>query len=135
MNTCNLKKAYFQDSILALEVLPFIYLDGRRPRLPRKQSKGYNLIEDTKIFFDNILRDVDILSYSRYKVTINVNCGKDGLGKADLDNYSKAILDGISNSKKIWYDDKQIDDLHITRIFSENKTSKILIKIQELNES
>ena len=68
----------------------------------------------------------------KFKVNIEVACGKDRLGKADLDNYSKAILDGITKSKKIWNDDKQIDDLHITRTYSESLMSSIKVTIKIL---
>ena len=133
MNISNLKTAYWDNSTLIIELSPFIYLDNRNPRLPRKQSRGYNLIADTDLYFMTILKCINTFSHTnKYKVQIEVICGKDRLGKADLDNYSKAILDGITKSKKIWGDDKQIDDLHITRIYSENDKSYMIIKIETL---
>lgn len=132
MKLQNLKSSYFENSSLIIEIQPFIY-EQKNPRLPRKHSKGYNLISDTEIFFSTVLSNLyDYQSNSRFKVKINIFCGNDRLGKADLDNYSKAILDGITKSKKVWIDDKQIDDLHIIRNYTENIFSYITIKIDKL---
>ena len=133
MNVNNLKVAYLEKSIVIIEISPFNYIDGKKPRLPRKQSKGYNLISDTTLYFETVLKQISFFSKTdKFKVNIEVACGKDRLGKADLDNYSKAILDGITKSKKIWNDDKQIDDLHITRTYSESLMSSIKVTIKIL---
>ena len=132
MKLQNLKLSYFEDNSLIIEIQPFIY-ETKNPRLPRKRSDGYNLISDTEIFFKTVLENLNnYQSICKFKVKINIFCGNDKLGKADLDNYSKAILDGITKTKKVWFDDKQIDNLHIIRNYTSNISSYITIKIDKL---
>lgn len=71
-------------------------------------------------------------SQGLFRVDILVYKGEqDNLGKGDLDNYSKAILDIITESKTIWKDDKQVDELHVIRKKTNTK-SKIMVIINEL---
>lgn len=113
MITENLDLATLNGSAIHLNIKPFQYKDGRNPRLPRKRSDGYNLREDINLFFSLVFHELDVFStINKFNVDITINCANDRLGKADLDNYSKAILDGITTSKKIWNDDKQIDILN-----------------------
>ncbi|MDT0295881.1 RusA family crossover junction endodeoxyribonuclease [Mesonia ostreae] len=129
----NLEIASTENSVIKIKVNPFIYQDGKNPRLPRKQSKGYTLTSDTNSFFSTVLSQINISSkITKFKVHIIINCGKDKLGKADLDNYSKAILDGITSSRKIWNDDKQIDELYLKRYYVNEDISNILIKIEQI---
>ncbi|MBK7215162.1 MAG: RusA family crossover junction endodeoxyribonuclease [Bacteroidales bacterium] len=104
---------------------PFIYKDGRKPRLPRKQSKGYILQKDTNLFFAEIFSDYSVeLSKSKFAIKITITRGNDRLGGGDLDNYSKAILDGITCSKKIWIDDSSVDHLEVIRLYDRTKNLK-----------
>ena len=133
INVDNLQLAYFENSVLKIHILPFNYNDGRNPRLPRKKSTGYNLLSDTNTYFQTVLKYIKFSTRTdKFRIDIEVTCGNDKLGKADLDNYSKAILDGITKSKKVWNDDKQIDQLHIKRIYSEKSKSCIKIQIKNL---
>lgn len=130
----NLEVPVYENNILHIVIMPFIYLDGRKPRLPRKQSNGYKLIEDTKLFFNTVLSELTNNFDSendKFEVFIKVNKGKDKLGSADLDNYCKAILDGITSTKKVWKDDKQIDGLFITRDYVEEVSSNIRLQIKQ----
>ncbi|WP_297332727.1 RusA family crossover junction endodeoxyribonuclease [Flavobacterium sp.] len=112
------------------KLYPFEYLDGRKPRLPRKSSKGYNLISDTNFCLAKVFSTINSLATkNRFKVQIIVYNGSDRLGKADLDNYCKIILDGITHTGKVWQDDRQVDELLIKRININEPRSSILIKI------
>ena len=51
------------------------------------------------------------------------------LGTADLDNYCKAILDGITHTEKIWMDDKQVNELIIKREYTDRNYSFIYLEI------
>ena len=132
----------FIDSIpieeyIKMEILPFKYLDWAKTRLPRKSSKGYDLKNDTNLYFKMALHNHNstIDDHSKFDVTIRVICGRDKLGKADLDNYCKAILDGITNTKKIWKDDKQVDKIEIIRDYLECKQSSIHLSIKKMQNS
>lgn len=130
----NLEVPVCENNVLNIVIKPFIYLDGRKPRLPRKQSNGYKLIEDTKLFFKTILSELTNNFDSendKFEVFIKVNKGKDKLGSADLDNYCKAILDGITSTNKVWKDDKQIDGLFVTRDYVEEMSSNIRVQIKQ----
>jgi Holliday junction resolvase len=129
----NIEAARVESSIITLNIRPFSYKDKRRPRLPRKQSKGYDLLSDINNYFSIVFKELNAFSrVNKFKVNIIVSCGKDRLGTADLDNYSKAILDGITFTKKIWNDDKQIDELYIKRVYIGEFTSSILLKIKQI---
>jgi Holliday junction resolvase RusA-like endonuclease len=134
VNFTTQKKANYNNGIIEVQIIPFTYVDGRKPRLPRKSSKGYKLNENIKEFFEYSFSDLIAINRKdlKFKVEIVVNCGNDKLGKADLDNYCKAILDGITSTKKIWLDDKQIDFILLKRIYTQNRLSNIQINISEL---
>lgn len=118
---------------LHLSISPFIYNDGRKPRLPRKNSKKYKLKKDLEFYFKNVFNEIQQkINSKKFKVRLIVNCGKDRLGKADLDNYCKAILDGITKTQKVWKDDRLIDEISIKRIYSNKKTSTINLIISPL---
>ena len=118
---------------LRLTIHPFQYLDGRKPRLPRKSSKRYKLMKDTSYCFGHSFNFVKPgLLDGKYKVSITVASGNDSLGGADLDNYCKAILDGITATQKIWKDDRQVDELYINRIYIKKEASFITLKIEEI---
>lgn len=61
--------------------------------------------------------------------------GKDSLGGADLDNYCKALLDGITQCKKFWKDDRQVDEIHLNRLRCEAIESYIIMTITKLESS
>ena len=110
---------------------PFQYLDGRPSRLPRRTSPQHKLSVDTAFYFQHVLRDVQtVADKSRYTAELKVKCGMDGLGKADLDNYCKAVLDGITSTKKIWIDDKQVDEIRVVRVFTKDNTSSLTVRIK-----
>lgn len=134
INHSRFKKAQFLNETFQLRIHPFEYLDHRNPRLPRKSSRGYNLGSDVQYYFNHVFSEIktEPLS-SKFKVRIIVRHGNDGLGGADLDNYCKAILDGVTATQKVWWDDKQVDELKVKRVYSSNKASSILVKIQVLN--
>ncbi|MCD4834225.1 MAG: RusA family crossover junction endodeoxyribonuclease [Bacteroidales bacterium] len=127
-------KAKKENNTIFLLISPFIYKDGRKPRLPRIRSDGYNLKEDTTSFFDYAFSDLENVNCKskKYSVEIIVYRGSDRLGSADLDNYTKVILDGITHSSKVWKDDKQVDKLVVKRKYSAEEKSKITLKIKEL---
>jgi len=109
-----------ENEVHYLKILPIQYGDLiRNPRLPRKHSKQTNLQADTNHVFKYSFSEIcnQLNRTSRYKVEIEVFKANDGLGGGDLDNYCKAILDGITATKKIWWDDKQVDEISIKRVF------------------
>jgi hypothetical protein len=119
---------------ITLKVAPFKYNDGRLPRLPRKSSKKYTLMKDTRFCFMYSFRNINRESNkSKYKVEIQVACGSDRLSNADLDNYCKAILDGMTSTKKVWLDDRRVDELTAKRIYITGNASYITIAISETN--
>ena len=128
------KLATFEKGRITILVSPFKYKDGRNPRLPRKRSNNYRLQKDTNDFFHFSLEKIKLETISKriFKVIILVYKGKDRLGSGDLDNYSKAILDGITKTNKLWKDDKQIDKLYIERHYTTNENSEIKIEIEEI---
>jgi len=117
---------------IVLTIQPFEY-DGGNPRLPRKRSDGYDLKGDTQRCFADALKHLNVDTSQRYTVEIHVHQGSDGLGGADLDNYSKAILDGVTSTKRIWADDKQVDELHVKRLNSQENKSKMVVTISPLS--
>ncbi|HMI79002.1 MAG TPA: RusA family crossover junction endodeoxyribonuclease, partial [Ferruginibacter sp.] len=105
---------------LFLKILPITYSDNKRnPRLPRKASKQTNLQKDTNHIFQHAFSSLKTTldSVGRYKIDIKVYKSNDKLGGGDLDNYCKAILDGITSTRMIWVDDKQVDEIGIKRYF------------------
>lgn len=130
----NFSPVEYISNCFILEIKPFIYLDGRNPRLPRKSSKGYDLKEDIKFYFSNVFYKIKTeVQVYKFAIEIIVYNGKDKLGKADLDNYCKAILDGITHTQKVWKDDKQVDELYIKRENTQNEISYITLKIYPYN--
>ena len=113
----------------------FKYSDGRTPRLPRNTSTAYEIRKDTKFYFERALTRVksNVDSISKFSVEIIVNNGTDRLGSGDLDNYCKPLLDGITSTQKIWRDDKQVDEIKISRTYFKNKESSIILKIRKLS--
>ena len=128
-----INQANVNGKIISFEIFPFHYTNDKNPRLPRKTSTNYNLRADTKYCFyhafKKIKRNAD---NSKYKVKMIVNNGTDRLGGADLDNYCKTILDGITSTQKIWIDDRQVDELVIKRDYSSNAFSFIMLEISEI---
>jgi crossover junction endodeoxyribonuclease RusA len=47
--------------------------------------------------------------------------------RVDLDNLSKAVLDGLNGI--CWEDDRQVVDLHIRKILSDKEEAGVLVKI------
>lgn len=134
LNLAKFSVAKFQSETFNLRIDPFEYLDGRNPRLPRKNSTKYKLRADTKFYFEYVFQKLKTKPVTtKYKVDITVYNGKDRLGGADLDNYCKAILDGVTATKKVWKDDKQVDELNIRRIYTSDKSSYIGLKIEPIN--
>lgn len=120
---------------LFLEITPIKYSDDRNPRLPRKYSKQTNLQVDTNHVFLHAFQNItSILSpVDRFSVDIKVFKSNDRLGGGDLDNYCKAILDAITNTKKVWVDDEQVDEIKVKRFYTTDTTqSYILLTITKL---
>ena len=102
LNTNEFSPVKLVNNQFVLKISPFIYLDGRKPRLPRKSSRKYKLTKDTNFYFSYIFRKINTKAdNSKFKVNLNVNCGSDRLGTADLNNYCKAIIDGITKTQKV----------------------------------
>ena len=117
------------DNSLFLKIAPIQYTDNKRnPRLPRKHSKQTNLQADTNHIFAHAFNLISgyFSTINRYKVNINIFKSGDKLGTGDLDNYCKAILDGITSTQKIWADDKQVDELFIKRHTDTTKTDSFI---------
>ena len=53
-------------------------------------------------------------SFYRYAVTVEITEGSKRPFR-DVDNYTKRILDAITRSGLLWYDDEQIDRLNVSR--------------------
>jgi len=69
----------------------------------------------------------------RYKVDISITQGNKKPTK-DIDNYGKRIIDSITYTKQMWYDDEQIDELLIKREFDEkSQNSKVDIEIEDIS--
>lgn len=121
------------DDSLFFKIIPITYNDGiRNPRLPRKTSKQTNLQIDSNYIFEFAFNSIEnyYSEKEKYKVEIQVFKADDKLGSGDLDNYCKAILDAITFTKKVWLDDKQVDDLSIKRFYnSKSPFSYIELKI------
>ncbi|MBU2915957.1 RusA family crossover junction endodeoxyribonuclease [Reichenbachiella agariperforans] len=117
-----------------IELYPFTYLDERKPRLPRKSSNGYKLNSDTEEFFQKTLGNLNwsLLENLKFRVEIVIFKGSDSLGKADLDNYCKALLDGITKTQKVWVDDSQVDHLLIERHYVDEESSWISLKVKRV---
>ena len=136
LNLAKFSVAKFQSETFHLKIEPFEYLDGRKPRLPRKNSTKYKLRADTKFYFEYVFQKLKTKSSTaKYKVDIVVFNGQDRLGGAELDNYCKAILDGVIATKKVWKDDKQVDELNNRRIYISDQSSYIKLKIEPLKHA
>lgn len=127
------RKPSMEDGEIIIPIDPFIYLDNEKQRLPRKHSKHFDLQRDTNHFLSSVLSDLKLVpDSSKYMVQISVTKGNDTLGTGDLDNYSKAILDGITHSRMIWKDDGQVDHLIVRRFYDNSRTSWIQVKIKKM---
>jgi len=127
------RKPTIEDGEIIIPIDPFIYFDHEKQRLPRKHSKHFDLQRDTNHFLSFVLSDFEWApDSSKYMVQISVTKGNDTLGAGDLDNYSKAILDGITHSRKIWKDDGQVDHLIVQRFYDNSRTSWIQVKIKKM---
>ncbi len=128
------KMATIKNNCFHLQIVPFEYNDGRKPRLPRKHSDNHQLQKDVEYYFTHVFKDVTSpVSTGKFRIELIVLCGQDRLGTADLDNYCKAILDGITKTRKIWNDDKQIDELIVRRVYVHSEKSKMDLKISNIN--
>ncbi|CCZ07398.1 RusA family crossover junction endodeoxyribonuclease [uncultured Culturomica sp.] len=118
-----------------VKILPFCYKGEKKKRLPRKSSRYYNLRHDVikyfKVISEGVTKEISD-DQGRYRVDIEVYKGKDTLGGADLDNYCKALLDGVTRCEKFWKDDSQVDEIYIKRIFCEAEESYIVLKISKI---
>ncbi len=131
LNINKFSPVIFTSGMFELKIEPFEYLDGRKPRLPRKSSKNYDLSKDINFYFHSVFTNLDTEATNcKFKVEIKVRNGLDRLGSADLDNYCKAILDGVTNTQKVWKDDRQVDEIKISRIYTKEICSSILLQIQ-----
>ena len=98
-------------------LIRFQCADGRRPRLPRTQSTGYDLKADAERFFRGHIcptlarRD----ETNQFAVLITVFKADDRLGRADLDNYATPLLNAVTASECVWKDDRQVDLLNVNR--------------------
>lgn len=103
-----------------------------KPRLPRKSSKNYQLTKDTRAYFQEVFAALaGPPTKERFFVEITVYTGSDRLGNADLDNYCKVLLDGVTSTQKVWIDDKQVDQIFIKRHTVKAAESWICLKIQK----
>ncbi len=133
LDVSKFRQPTFEDDEIIIPIDPFTYLDHNKSRLPRKHSKHFDLQRDTNYFFSYTLSDYKgTPDSSKYMVHISVTKGDDTLGTGDLDNYSKAILDGITNSRKIWKDDGQVDHLIVQRSYDNSRGSWIQVKIKKM---
>jgi hypothetical protein len=122
------------DGRIVLRIRPIYYLDGRKPRLPRRTAPNYptlkaDTVSSVLYSFQTLQREADT---ARYRVSMVVCRAADGLGAADLDNYCKPILDALTRTKKVWRDDKQIDNLAVTRLDTLDSESSITVEITRL---
>ena len=83
--------------------------------------------EISKLLINN---DIRFSENERLRVIIQVSFNRDG---RDLDNINKVLLD-IFNHKhlNIYYDDSQIDEIHMFRDVNNKKNPKIHIMIMEM---
>ena len=131
----NKDESIARDVIWKCRVMPFKMRDGKM-NLPRFKTQNYRkeLPPLVKEFFQEKLKDFTIENnqYKTFKVWVTVYAGNDGLGiRSDLDNHCKTILDAISDTKKIWSDDKHVDEIILKRKKTE-KESYIDIEVSEL---
>jgi Holliday junction resolvase RusA-like endonuclease len=67
-----------------------------------------------------------INSSSRYSVHIKIDQGK--RPNYDIDNYAKQIIDTLTNTRLLWGDDSQVDELFVKRTIDPN-VSRPTIKV------
>jgi len=65
-------------------------------------------------------------SYSKTRQIACINGDERPTKKPDIDNIVKAVLDGMNGI--VYLDDKQVVDLHLTKVYSETEGIDILIK-------
>ena len=65
-------------------------------------------------------------SYSKTRRIACINGDERPTKKPDIDNIVKAVLDGMNGI--VYLDDKQVVDLHLTKVYSETEGIDILIK-------
>jgi len=71
-------------------------------------------------------------SLCRYQVTIQIVEGK-RRPATDVDNYAKKAIDGISRTRLLWRDDKQIDMLIVKRRRDPNRReSQIVVRVTRI---
>ena len=109
------------DNKIFFKIKPIRFLKGDKranPRLPRKSSGQTNLQKNTTEVFCIAFENIEnyFCDKTKFKVEIIVHKSNDNIGVADLDNYCKAILDAVTQTKKIWYDDKQVDQIFLQRL-------------------
>ena len=127
-------RVVFDHGVFEVKIEPFKYQNGKY-RLPRKSSKSYDMVPDIQYAFGKMFECVinELSHNSKFKVCIIVYNGSlDRLGGADLDNYCKAILDGVTSTNKVWKDDRQVDEIHVKRKYINGKTSSIYVKIEQI---
>ena len=121
-------------AITTIHIEPIKVNNSDKHRLPKKGVRIIpSLQKDVvkKLLAENILPEKSN-PQSRFCVKIIVYNGSDDkLGCGDLDNYSKAILDIITKTNRVWKDDKQVDELNIIRKYNKTNSSiKVIIREQ-----
>lgn len=72
---------------------------------------------------DHLASIKELPNFGEARLKVVIRLYPPTLGRYDIDNHAKCLLDGITHSKRVWVDDAQIDDLRIIRMKKAGKTN------------
>jgi len=92
-------------------------LNGGRTYIPKKTLNYINNIKFNASLKYPLVNNKPFYPNQRLRVNLSLFMGTKR--RKDIDNYSKCILDALSGL--FWFDDEQIDVLHITKQYRKKK--------------
>ena len=73
-------------------------------------------------------------SFSKKKKLLAMQSKVKPTKKPDLDNISKAVLDGITRSQSVWKDDAQVIEEHLFKYYAENPCVVVVIEKKDMQQ-